>query len=470
MPDNSGGSRRVLSVFTLAMINVAAIATLKNFPTMAELGPSLIFYFVIASIVFFIPSALVAAELATGWPQTGGVYIWVKKGMGPKMGFLAIWLQWFENVIWYPTILSFTASTIAFAINPELAANKYFVLSVILVAFWGSTLLNLLGMRASGLISTIGVIAGTIIPGTLIIVLGIVLLTTGGDVEIGLTAKDIIPDMSKMGNMTYLIAVLLALAGMEMSAVHAQEVKNPQRDYPKAIFLSAIIILAVTILGSLAVAFVVPVGKLSLTAGVMEAFEVFFNKYNIKWVVPIIALLMAAGAIGMVSTWIVGPSKGLLATAAHGDLPPLFARVNKNHMPIPLLILQAVIVTGLALVFLLMPSVSASYWILTALTAQLYLIMYALMFISAIRLRYTEPHVHRQYRVPGGNLGMWVVAGLGILGSIFAIAVGFFPPEGTAPARYVSFLVFGIVIVCLAPIVIHCFRKPEWKRDLGPLE
>ncbi len=463
MASGNGSNRRVLSVFTLAMINVAAIATLKNFATMSEYGWSLIFYFAVASIVFFIPTSLVSAELATGWPQTGGVYIWVKEGLGPRWGFLAIWLQWFENVIWYPTILSFTASTIAYVFNPELASNKFFALGVILVAFWGFTLLNLLGMKASGLISTVGVIAGTIIPGSLIIIMGIVWLAQGNDLQIPFSMSALIPDLTKMGNLTYLVAVLLALAGMEMSAVHAQEVKDPQRDYPRAIFLSAIIILVITVFGSLAISFVVPKDQISLTAGVMEAFEQFFRAYHITWVVPIIALLTAAGALGMVSTWIVGPSKGLLATAEHGDLPPLFQRTNRHGMPAPLLILQAIIVSVLAMVFLFMPSVSASFWILTALTIQLYLIMYVLMFISAIRLRYTHADVTRAYRVPLGNFGMWIVAGLGIAGATLAIIVGFIPPTGSeSPFRYIAFLVVGIVLTCIVPLIVHAFRKPSW--------
>jgi len=463
-------NKRVLGVFTLAMINVAAIATLKNFPTMAEYGLSLVFYFAVASIIFFVPTALVSAELATGWPQTGGVYVWVREALGPRLGFLAIWLWWFENVIWYPTILAFTASTIAYVFDPALAANKYFTLAVVLIAFWGSTLINLKGMRASGLISTVGVIAGTIIPGALVIILGIVWFAKGGELQISLSTQALVPDLTKMGNMTYLVAVLLALAGMEMSAVHAQEVEDPQKDYPKAIFLSAFIILAVTVLGSLAIAFVVPVSKLSLTAGVMEAFEVFFDAYNIKWIVPVIAVLIALGGLATMSTWIVGPSKGLLATARYGDLPPIFARVNKNRMPIPLLVFQGIIVTALACVFLFMPSVSASYWILTALTAQQYLVVYILMFAAAIKLRYSQPDVPRAYRVPLGNFGMWLVAGLGIVGAVFAIVVGFFPPAGATPVRYVSFLMIGLIGTILIGFLIHQFRRPEWERDVGPLD
>lgn len=247
-----------ISIFTLAMINVAAIVGLKNLPVLAEYGWGLILYFAIASLVFFIPTSLISAELATGWPKRGGVYIWVKEAFGEKWGFVAIWLQWIENVIWYPTILSFAAGTFAYMIDPALAQNKVYTLFVILISFWGFTLINFMGMKASGLISSVGVISGTIIPGALIIILGIGYLFGGDPLQIPLTTQAFFPDFSDIKTLTFLVGILLSLAGMEMSAVHAQEVKDPQKDFPKAIFLSAGIILLLTVLGSLSIAFVVP--------------------------------------------------------------------------------------------------------------------------------------------------------------------------------------------------------------------
>ena len=119
-------SKRSLTVFTLAMINVAAICNLKNFPITAELGLAAVFYYALAALFFFIPVSLISAELATGWPETGGVYVWVKKALGKKMGFLAIFLQWGNNLFWYPSILSFTAASFAYLIDPKLAENPVY--------------------------------------------------------------------------------------------------------------------------------------------------------------------------------------------------------------------------------------------------------------------------------------------------------------------------------------------------------
>ena len=198
-----------------------------------------------------------------------------------------------------------------------------------------------------------------------------------------------------------------------MSAIHAKEVKNPQKDYTKAILLSAILIILLSSFGTLAIAMVIPQKAISLVSGGLDAFSYFFKAYHLGMLMPAIAFCIAIGAYGQVSTWIVGPTKGLLAAAMEGELPAAFHKVNKHNMPKNLLIFQAIVVSVIALVFLVMPSVSSSFWILIALTAQFYVILYVFMFAAAIRLRYKRPDVKRAYRVPGGNIGMWVVAGLG---------------------------------------------------------
>ncbi len=453
---------RKISVFSLAMICVAAIVTLQNFPLLAEYGFSLVFYLIVGTAIFFVPTALVSAELATGWPKRGGVYIWVKEALGSNWGFLAIWLQWIENVVWYPTVMSFIAATIAYIFNPALANHKIYTFCVILISFWGITAINFLGMRLSSIISSISVLFGTILPGALIIGLAVLWILSGNPSQIAFTWNSFIPDFSKVDHVVFLVGVLFSLAGMEMSAVHAEDVHNPQKNYPRAILLSAIIIVTLSILGSLSLAIVVPQKQISLVAGVMEAFDAFFTAYHLSFLTPCIAFLTAVGAVGMVSTWIVGPSRGLQAGGKDAGLPLILQKMNQKHMPVPLLLLQGGIVTVLSSLFLFMPTVSSSYWILTALTSQLYLLMYILMFISAIVLRYKKPNVMRLYRIPGGNWGIWLTGSVGILSSLFCIAIGFIPPSSFPKDRtieYVGFLVFGIMIMCAIPLIFTYYKK-----------
>lgn len=463
-------SKRVLGVFTLTMINVAAIQSLRNLPVMASVGWASVIFYLVAGMGFFIPCSLVAAELATGWASTGGIYTWVKEAFGARWGFVAIWLQWIENVIWYPTVLSFTAATIAYLFNPEHAKNEVYILLMVMSMYWFCTLIDLMGMKISGMISSIGVIAGTLLPGSCIIVLGGLWLLKGNPSQIPFSWESLYPDLSNLSNVVFLVGVMLGYAGMEMSAVHAREVEKPQINYPKAILFSATLILLISILGSLAIAFVVPQDEISLVAGVMQAFSEFFRAYRIPWMTPILASLIAAGAISMVSTWIVGPSKGLFQTAHEGHLPPFFHRRNRNGMPIAIMMIQGLVVSFLSLAFLFMPSVSSSYWILNAMTALLYLMMYMLMFAAAIRLRYTRPHVQRHYRIPGGKyFGMWIVAGTGLVSSVFGFCIGFLPPTQIETGKvfhYQLFLVIGVCTMFVLPLILYALKKDHWKIDV----
>lgn len=461
---------RSINVFFLTMISIATILSVRNWPLTAEYGFASIFFLLVSTLLFFIPTALVSAELATGWPEKGGIFAWVKEAFGHKWGFLAVWLLWVENVVWYPTILSFVAASIAFIFQPELVNNKVYTYVMILGIFWASTLANLLGMKTSGWISTVGVILGTLLPGSLIIILGFIWYFSGHPLEIDISWRAFFPDLTNIGELAFLAGVLLGFAGMEMPAVHAKDVKNPQKDYPRAIFLSSLVIIVLSILGTLAVAIVIPQAEINLIAGSVEAISVFLNSYHLSYLVPVVALLVAFGALGGVSTWTAGPCKGLLAAAENGDLPPFCHKVNKHRMPYVMMLLQAVIVSILASVFLFMPTVSSSFWILVALASQLYLVMYMLMFATGIVLRYKRADKERAYRIPGKkNFGMWLVAGAGFIGSLFAMIIGFFPPPQLDTGNVVffeSFLIIGILLFCSIPFFILLCKKPSWNEGI----
>jgi putative glutamate/gamma-aminobutyrate antiporter len=463
--------RRVLSIFVLAMLNVSIMASLRNLPLVAEFGLSAVFFFFVVALFFLIPCALISAELATGWPKSGGIYIWVRDGLGDRWGFMAIWMQWVHNVAWYPVIMSFIAVTLAFLISPSLSENKFFVLAVIFIGFWGMTLLNYLGIKTSGWFSTIGVIVGTILPGIFVIFLGLYWISSGNPVQTELSWEALTPSFSDLGNLVFLAGLFLAFAGLEVSASYANDVQNPQKSFPRAIILGSVITFALFMLGSLSIAFVIPKQEISLVAGLMDAFRVFFHYYNLTWVVPLMAILLIIGAIAEVNSWIIGPVKGLYATSIHGNLPPFFQKVNKHDVPTRLLLFQAILMSATSLVFLYMPQISSGFWMLTALSAQSYLIMYILMFIAALRLRYTKPHVPRPYRVPFSHQGIWVFSMMGILSSCFAIILCFVPPSSLKvgnPLTYGLLLLIGLLIMCAIPHWIHRYRKPHWAIKITP--
>jgi len=456
-----------LSIFSLAMINVAVICSIKNWPITAEYGFSSVFFYLIGAVFLFLPVSLVSAELATGWPERGGVYVWIRSAFGEKVGFLAIWLLWVENVVWYPTILSFLSGTFAYAISPMLAQNTVYTFVAILIIFWGASLINLRGMKMSSFITSFSVILGTILPGVAIIIMGIIWMALGRESYISFTFDSLIPPLDHVSNWVLLVGVLLGFSGMEMSSIHANDVKNPQRDYPRAIFLSAIIIIILSVLGTLSIAIVVPQSKIALHSGGMEAMAVFLRSYGLDWAVPVLAVMIALGAFGGVSSWLVGPTRGLLAAAKHGDFPPFLHKENIHGMPVSIIIGQAIIVSIIALLFLFVPSVNTSFWILIAIASQVYLVMYALMFMAAIRLRYLYPEQPRHYKIPFGNVGIWVVSLIGLFTCVSCFFLGFIPPSQLEIENFIIFesvMVFGIALLCLIPYIILLFKKPSWNE------
>src|ERR1700730_9364562 len=115
-----------LTVFTLVMLITGSIDSIRNLPATALFGSTLIFFFIVSAITFLIPASLISAELASGWNKKGGIYEWTKNAFGKKTAFFAVWLQWINTMVWYPTVLSFIAATAAFLINPHLAQNKLY--------------------------------------------------------------------------------------------------------------------------------------------------------------------------------------------------------------------------------------------------------------------------------------------------------------------------------------------------------
>ena len=449
-------SKKVLSVFSLVMINVIAVDSLRTLPISAKLGYSLISYYVIAALVFFIPVALVAAELATAYPETGGIYIWVREAFGKRVGFITIWLQWIYNVVWYPTILAFIAATFAYLIDPQLGNNKYFLLVFILSLFWLFSLLNCFGMRVSSLVSIIGATIGTLIPMILIIILSVIWYTQGWPVAINFSSS-FLPDFSSLGNLSLFSAILFGLIGMEMSAVHAEDVRNPQRDYPRALFYSTLLIISTLTLGSLAIIVVVPTENLSVVSGLIDAYAIFFKSFNMPWMTYVMATLIILGGLSGVSTWIIGPTKGLLVSAQDGSLPFHFGRVNKHGAPVNILFVQALIFTLLSSVFVFVDSINAAYWMLSDLCAQMALMVYIIMFAAAIKLRYSKPDQPRGFTIPGGNIVMWLISGIGILCCATAMLIGFIPPSQIPIDNvylFESFLIGGLILFVLVPWLI----------------
>ena len=456
-------SSEKISVIALTLLITGAIDSIRNLPATALFGSSLIFFFIFSAIVFLIPVALVSAELSSTWSEEeGGVYSWVRNAFGETTAFFTIWLQWINTMVWYPSILSFIAGTLAYLIDPELAQNKLYLIVVIITLFWSLTFLGLSGIKASASFASFCAIVGMILPMGLIILLACIWFFTGKPLAIDLSFNSLIPHWEDKQSWVSLTAIMTSFLGMELAAVHVRNVQNPQRNFPKAVFFSVILILITMILGSLAIAIVLPKEEIGLVNGVMQAFTNFFKAYHLTMLMPVIVILLLIGSVGSMVNWIISPAKGLLLAADNGFLPHWLYRLNKHGVASRILIMQAVIVTILCGGFLLLPSINSIYWLFTALSTELYIMMYVIMLIAAIRLKSKYSNLPRYFSIPGGNCGYYFTCILGLIGCIIALIIGFFPPESAMDvggSNHFRIIFSSGILLMLSPAFLLYLRR-----------
>ena len=463
-----------LSVMTLAIMNVTAVVSLRGLASEAIYGVQSAFYYLFAALVFLIPTALVAAELAAMFSaKQGGVFRWVGEAFGDRVGFLAIWLQWIQSTIWYPTVLTFGAVSIAFigldnAADASLASNRLFTLIVVLAIYWCATFIALRGIGWVGKVSKWGGIIGTIIPAAILILLAIAYLIGGGHNNLNMD-ESFFPDLAHFDNLVLASSIFLFYAGMEMMGIHVMEVDNPKRNYPRAIILGSLITVVIFILGTFALGIVVPAKDISLTQTLLIGYDNYFTFFGARWLGSVMAVALVFGVLAGVLTWVSGPSKGIFTVGRAGYLPPFFQRTNSRGVQRNILLVQGVIVTILGMLFVVMPSVQSFYQILSQLTVLLYLIMYMLMFSAAITLRYKRKDMERPFRLgKSGNGVMWLLGGMGFCGSLLAFVLSFIPPSQIAVGSttvWFSVLIIGALIFVVIPFIIYAMRKPSWKSD-----
>ncbi len=353
-------------------------------------------------------------------------------------------------------MLTFVAATFAYVFNPLLAHNIFYTLGVILGTIWLTILLNLRGFKATGWISAIGSILGTFLPALLLIGFGIFWFVSGKESTLDLSLYGLVPKVKGVSELVFFVGILLGFAGIEITAVYAAEVQNPQRDYPKALLYSGLAIVGVTLLGTFAIGMVTPKGEINIVTAAMQAISHFSTSIGAPWLIPLLAILITVGALGNITAWLVGPNQGLLVALQETKKLPYLAKVNRYQMPKNMMFIQGGIISLLSCILLIMPGVTATFWILTALAAQLYLLMYILLFVAFMVLRKKSPDTPRPFCVPGGRVGMWSIGGVSLLGAFGAILLGFVPPSSIEIGSllfYEGFMILGIVLFTALPFL-----------------
>jgi amino acid transporter len=250
---------------------------------------------------------------------------------------------------------------------------------------------------------------------------------------------------------------MASFLGMELAGVHVNDIHDPKKNFPRAIGISIVILLATMLFSSLSIAAVIPAKEIRLVDGVMQ----FFTVLGLPGFVPVLAVMIVVGSLGNMINWLISPAKGMLQAAEAGFLPPLFKRTNRHGVAVPILMVQGILVSLCCLAFVLMPSVNAFYWFLTDLSTELYMLMYLLMFASALRLGRPQKG-GGQFSLPKGTRTLMCL--MGIVGVVLTIVVGYLPPSDidVGGGLMYGLLIAGGNVLLIGPAVFLClYRKKK---------
>lgn len=444
-------SARQLSAFGLMMIAIITVDSIRNLSINAQFGLPLVSLFILGGITFFLPIAILTSKLAIRFPKTGGSYLWIQDAFGSRWGFVSIWLQWVYNMLWYPTIFAFIATTLAGIVAPHLETNPTYLLLVSLALFWIITGMSCFGVQAVSYVGIICALLGTLIPMVVMIGLAVLWLSSGNISATPLSWSLLLPNHGTLSNLSFFVNVLFSLMGLDVLGIYAGDVKNPKKNYPRILICSALIILVTMTLSSLALCVLLSPTQLGLINGLIDAAQIFFQYYHLSWGVPLMGGAIILGSFGVASSWIIGLARVLQVSALETRMPKYLQKLNRYQMPYMVLLTQALIVTVLFGAYILFPSVNTSYWILSDMSSQLALGYYILLFAAGYKL----------LKGSAAN-GLFVLLGLGILTCIIGIGVGFLPPaniSGLSSIVHYELPILICFIIFLMPLYFFLKQK-----------
>lgn len=467
-------NQKKLSLFGFFALTASMVLTVYEYPTFATSKLHLVFFLLLGGILWFLPVALCAAEMSTveGW-QNGGIFSWVSQTLGERFGFAAIFFQWFQITVGFVTMIYFILGALSYVLNFQ-ALNTDPLLKYIglLVIFWGLTFSQLGGTQRTAKIAKAGFVVGILIPSVILFGLAAAYFIGGNPIEIAVSKKAFIPDFSQLSTLVVFVSFILAYMGVEASASHINELENPKKNYPLAMILLVILAIALDAIGGFSVAAVIPQKELSLSAGVIQTFQSLILHFNshLGWLVKVLALMIAFGVMGEVSSWVVGPSRGMFAAAQRGLLPDFLRKTNTHGVPVPLIMIQGVIVTiwGAVLTFGGGGN-NLSFLVAISLTVVIYLVGYLLFFIGYFVLVYKKKDLKRTYNVPGKTIGKTIIAGAGLLLSVFALLISFVPPASIAKSEdrtYQVILLISFVVTVILPFIIYELHDKHGHRKI----
>ncbi|GGY26225.1 APC family permease [Paludibacterium paludis] len=422
---------RVLTVTDIVVMNVVSIVSLRHIAGLASYGASAMVMWLMAACCLFLPMAMVCGELSTIWASDGGMFIWVREAFGKRIGWMVVAFYALSCLLYFPLMLQYALSTLAVALGGNLADHSLAIALASIAIFWLLTGLNILGMQWTRHINRFSMLLGVFIPVGILVVLAVVWLASGRTMQTPYPGSmtQWMPDMRRMDAIVYLSSTMFAFAGLEVAPMVAGRTRHPQRDFPRAILVSAVLIMLFYMVGTWCLNILHPSDNIDIVAGVAQALILATRTFGIPWLLPLMAVCLMIGTLGQVNAWMVGQI--VMLQEASREYRILGTKITENHpvhgTPANALLAQAVIVTGLCLLALLSPSVQAAYWEFASLTMLCYFVPYLSIFAAYLRLLATRATHPRSFRIPGRILPVALPV-VGLLAVLFSMVLCLVPP------------------------------------------
>ncbi len=438
----------------LVFLNIAAILGLRWLSTAAQLGPASLVLWLLAVVIFFIPSGLTVMELSARDSGEGGIYLWSKAAFGEMHGFIAGWAYWVNNLFYFPALLLFIAGTFLYMGGSSwlgLEDSPVYNAGVSLALMWLVIGTNIIGLKWGKWIQNVGALS----TGAVFIVLTIAGIWAwihyGSATD--LSAGSFVPDLSNFSTITFFATMTFAFAGLELGSVMGGEIKDPGRSIPRAMLFSGFVIAGIYILGTLFLMVGVPESEVDVITGIPQALLALEGRLAWTGLAVIGALFVALSSVGGLGAWMTGVARIPYVIGIDRYLP---AALGKTHpkwgTPYIALFTQGLVVTLLMLAAVAKSTIEEAYVMLLDMTIILYFIPFMYMFASLPILRMKARGNNEGISlVPGGNAGAWIVGGIGFAATLLSVILALIPPEGSEnPVMFVVKVAGGCLLFILA--------------------
>ncbi len=432
---------KTLKLRDMILFTVSDILLEDTLTAAASVGASSVSWWLILGVVFFIPFAMIGAEMGCAYPEQGGIYAWSRDGYGGRWASRATWCYWVNTAVWIPAIYILFAGVFKQMFWPDLSMFGQIIIGIVLT--WIAVAVNVVTLDVGKWVPNIGALLKIAIFVAIIIGAGIHILDHG--MANPLTFETMKPDWS--GSAQYIPAIIYGMLGFELVSAGSDEMKNPARDVPRAIFISGTIIILLYILGTIAVLAAIPAGEINLVEGLIDTLSLFFGESTAgKALVMILGLGALFSFFSNGVTWALGCNRAAAEAALEGELPAIFAKEDsKRGTPVGAAVLMGIVSTiCLGLYGFMAGSNEDLFWSLFAFSAVIFLLPYQGMLLTFLKMRRVDADHARPYRVPGGYGAAMLAAGLCIV--ILAISIFLFV---YTPGSGFEWAVVGGVIVTL---------------------